>query len=302
MKRWTRRELGQIAAALSITPGIALTENEKMLTRPVPASGEAIPIIGLGTYDVFDIRGSQGELATRTEIVSLLAEKGGSLIDSSPMYNRSEQVVGDIIRTTGMRDELFIATKVWTDGKSSGAAQMQRSAEHMQAGVIDLMQVHNLRDLDIHMGTIREWQQDGRIRYNGITHYTAGAHRRLAEAMQRYKPEFIQINYSLGEREAEEHLLPLAQDLGIAGLINRPYMAGGLFHKVRGQELPQWAREIAESWGQLFLKFIITHPAVTCAIPATSKPHHMLDNLGAGFGAMPDADMRQKIAAHWDSL
>ena len=242
-------------------------------------------------------------MTARTEIVKLLVDKGGSLIDSSPMYDRSEKVVGDIIAKAGLRNKLFLATKVWTDGKSSGAAQMHRSAELMQAaGTIDLMQVHNLRDLDVHMATIREWQQGGRIRYNGITHYTAGAHRRLAEAMQAHKPDFIQINYSVGEREAEDRVLPLAQELGIAVLINRPYMAGSLFRKVRGQDMPQWTREIAESWGQLFLKFIIAHPAVTCAIPATSKPQHMLDNLGAGFGPMPDSVTRRKIVELLESL
>jgi diketogulonate reductase-like aldo/keto reductase len=218
------------------------------------------------------------------------------------MYNRSEKIVGDIIKQSGNRDELFLATKIWTNGKSRGESQMRRSAELLNAGVIDLMQVHNLRDTDVHMATIRDWQEEGRIRYNGITHYTASAHKSLERAMQKHNPQFVQINYSLGEREAERRVLPMAQDLGIAVLINRPYMAGRLFSAVRGRELPDWASEFAESWGQFFLKFIVSHPAVTCAIPATSKPHHMADNLGAGFGAMPDAAVRQRMAAFWDSI
>lgn len=273
-----------------------------MQMRSIPGSDESIPVIGLGTYDVFDVAGSAEEMAPRREIVDMLVAKGGSLIDSSPMYDRAEKIVGDIVTASDNRDKLFLATKVWTNGRSAGEAQMQRSAELMNAGSVDLMQVHNLRDIDVHMPTIRQWQEDGRIRYSGITHYTAGAHRSLARAMEDYKPQFIQINYSLGERQAEQRVLPLAENLGIAVLINRPFMAGDLFRAVRGQQLPQWATEFADSWGQFFLKFIVSHPSVTCVIPATSKPQHMLDNLRAGFGAMPDQATRQKMAAYWDSL
>jgi len=277
------------AIALGLSPNLSFSESERMLTRPIPGTDESIPVVGLGTYDVFDVAGSSEEIETRMEIVGMLLERGGSLIDSSPMYNRSEKIIGDIINGSGNRGDLFLATKVWINGKSAGESQMQRSRDLMNAGVIDLMQVHNLRDVDVHMPTIREWQEKGRIRYNGITHYTASAHRSMEKAMQDHKPQFIQINYSLGERDAEEHVLPLAQDLGIAVLINRPFMAGRLFRAVRNQELPGWAVEFAGSWGQFFLKFITSHPAVTCVIPATSKPRHMVDNLGAGFGVMPDA-------------
>jgi len=290
------------AIALGLSPNLSFSESERMLTRPIPGTDESIPVVGLGTYDVFDVAGSSEEIETRMEIVGMLLERGGSLIDSSPMYNRSEKIIGDIINGSGSRGDLFLATKVWINGKSAGESQMQRSRDLMNAGVIDLMQVHNLRDVDVHMPTIREWQEKGRIRYNGITHYTASAHRSMEKAMQDHKPQFIQINYSLGERDAEEHVLPLAQDLGIAVLINRPFMAGRLFRAVRNQELPGWAVEFAGSWGQFFLKFITSHPAVTCVIPATSKPRHMVDNLGAGFGVMPDAATRQKMAMLWKSL
>jgi diketogulonate reductase-like aldo/keto reductase len=218
------------------------------------------------------------------------------------MYKRSEKIIGDVIGTGVDREPLFLATKVWTDGKKAGALQMQRSADLMQAGVIDLMQVHNLRDTAIHMETIREWQDAGRIRYSGLTHYAAAAHADLGREMLEFKPDFIQINYSLGEREAEDRLLPMAQDQGVAVLINRPFQAGQLFAAVSGRPVPEWAMDFATSWGQFFLKFIISHPAVTCVIPATSKIKHMADNLGAGTGMLPDTGMRKRMADFFASL
>lgn len=290
-----RRDVLAAAAALGLTPLNALTEERKMLTRPIPATGEELPVVGLGTWEVFDVESTPQEIATRKEIVDLLLGEGGSVIDTSPMYNRSEKVIGDIIEAGSARDRLFIATKVWTNGRDAGIAQMNRSAELMNADVIDLMQVHNLRDTDVHMKSIRDWQESGRIRYSGLTHYTARALGALESAMRKHKPQFIQINYSLGERDADKRLLPLAQDLGIAVLINRPYQSGRLFSAVSGRSVPTWAASFASSWGQFFLKFIISHPAVTCAIPATSKPHHMADNLEAGFGALPDAATRRRM-------
>lgn len=273
-----------------------------MLTRPIPDSGEMLPVIGLGTYIVFDVASDDESIASRRALVDLMTEKGASLLDSSPMYDRAEAVVGDIIAAASNRDKLFLATKVWTSGKSSGERQMKRSIDLMGADVMDLMQVHNLRDTDIHLATIRDWQAKGRIRYSGVTHYHAGALKDLEAAMKKHKPQFIQINYSVAEREADERVLPLAKELGIAVLINRPFVSGRVFRAVGDHALPQWTREFADSWGQLFLKYIISHPAVTCVIPATSKRHHMLDNLGAGFGALPDASTRQRIAEFFDSL
>ena len=292
---WNRREALLAGAGLGLAPLIGFAAEETMMTRPVPASGETLPVIGLGTYSVFDVDSTPEEIALRRQIVESLTDAGGSVIDTSPMYNRSERVVGDVIDAGVARDSLFIATKVWTDGREAGAKQMQRSADLMNSEVIDLMQVHNLRDTAVHLATIREWQSDGRIRYDGITHYTAGAHAALEAAMREHKPQFIQINYSLGEREADQRLLPLAQDMGIAVLINRPYQAGRLFRAIAGRELPAWAAGFAASWGQFFLKFIISHPAVTCVIPATSKLRHMTDNLGAGFGQLPDAKTRRRM-------
>ncbi len=298
---FNRREFVAAATALGALPGIAIG-SESMLRKPIPGSNEQLPVVGLGTYNVFDVASTPAEIATRKNIVTRLVEAGGSLLDTSPMYNRSERVIGDVISAGVDRADLFLATKVWIDGQAAGIEQMQRSADLMNTTVIDLMQVHNLRDTAIHMQTIREWQEDGRIRYNGLTHYTAGAHSALMREMEAFRPDFIQINYSLGEREAEKRVLPMAQEMGIAVLINRPFQAGRLFRAVRDKPVPDFASDYADSWGQYFLKFIISHPAVTCVIPATSKPHHMVDNLGAGFGKMPDPAMRKRMAEYFLSL
>ena len=292
---WNRRQVLSAAGALSVVPIFARAEERRMISRNIPSSDEELPVIGLGTYDVFDVASTQEAIAVRRSIVDQLTGEGGSVIDTSPMYNRSENMIGDIISAGSPRDALFLATKVWASGHESGISQMRRSAELMNADVIDLMQVHNLRDTDIHMQTIREWQESGRIRYSGLTHYTASALDRLESAMKKHNPDFIQINYSLGELEASRRLLPMARDMGIAVLINRPYQGGRLFRTVSGQSLPTWAKSFASSWGQFFLKFIVSHPAVTCVIPATSKPHHMADNLEAGFGALPDTATRQRM-------
>lgn len=292
---WTRRDAIAAAGALALTPAISIGEERLMHSRPIPGSGEALPVIGLGTYNVFDVPSTDAEIATRKEIVDQLLGEGGSVIDTSPMYNRSERIIGDVFDAGSPRDACFIATKVWIDGKDAGIQQMNRSAQLMRTDVIDLMQVHNLRDTAIHMETIREWQDQGRIRYSGLTHYRAGALDALERELKQFEPDFIQINYSLGEREADRRLLPMAADLGVAVIANRPYQSGALFGAVRGRELPDWASEFAASWGQFFLKFIVSHPAITCAIPATSKPHHMQDNLEAGFGPLPDAATRDRM-------
>lgn len=292
---WTRRDVVRLALAAGLVPTLSLAEDETMITRNIPVSGEPLPVIGLGTWQVFDVAGSAGEIALRREIVDLLTAKGGRVIDTSPMYNRSERVIGEIISASNNRDELFLATKVWTDGKAAGEAQMRRSAELMRTDVIDLMQVHNRRDTDVHLETIREWQAEGRIRYNGVTDYRASSLPAMEALMKSRKPDFIQINYSLGEREADDRVLPLADELGIAVLINRPYMSGRLFRATGDRDLPDWAQRFADSWGQFFLKFIVSHPAVTCVIPATSDPEHMADNLGAGFGELPDSATRRKM-------
>jgi diketogulonate reductase-like aldo/keto reductase len=298
----TRREVIKLTAALGLTPTLSMADNVEMLTRPIPRSGERLPVIGLGTYIVFDVAKDADSIATRRAMVDLMAEKGASVIDSSPMYGRAEEVVGTVLETTGNRVRLFLASKVWTDGKAAGQRQMQRSIELMNAGVMDLMQVHNLRDTAEHLATIRDWQAEGRIRYSGVTHYRAGALGNLETAMKQHKPDFIQINYSMLEPEADQRVLPLAGDLGIAVLVNRPFVEGRLFRAVGDRPLPDWALKFAESWGQFFLKFIIGHPAVTAVIPATSKIHHLADNLGAGFGPLPDENTRRRMAGYFASL
>jgi len=301
-KLWTRRDAIAAAAALGLAPAAGTAAERRMMQRAIPASDQALPVIGLGTYNVFDVGSTPAEITACREIVELLLGAGGCLVDTSPMYNRAERVIGDVIAAGTARERMFLATKVWTDGRASGAEQMARSAELMHTELIDLMQVHNLRDTRVHMATIRELQAQGRIRYSGLTHYRAGALDELEGAMKAHEPQFVQINYSLGEREADRRLLPLAQDMGIAVLVNRPYQAGRLFGAVRGTELPEWAMEFASSWGQFFLKFIVSHPAVTCVIPATSNPWHMRDNLEAGFGPLPDGATRLRMIDYMRNL
>lgn len=299
---WSRRDFVKLAAAAGLLPELSLAEGKSMMTRKIPASGEELPVIGLGTWQVFDVESTPEEVSLRKRIVDLLIDHGGSLLDTSPMYNRSERVIGDVLEAGSSRDQLFLATKVWTDGKASGERQMQRSAELMNSRVIDLMQVHNRRDLDTHLGTIREWQQQELIRYNGVTDYRESAHDDMEDVIERYKPEFIQINYSLGEHGADDRLLPVALDSGVAVLVNRPYMSGRLFRAVGKRDVPEWARSFAASWGQFFLKFIVSHPAVTAVIPATSNIRHMADNLAAGFGEMPDSATRARMISFIESL
>ncbi len=273
-----------------------------MQTRPVPGTGEALPVIGLGTSRVFDVGSTPEAIESRREVVAALVNAGGSVIDTSPMYNRSERVIGEVLDASGLRESCFLATKVWTDGSDAGERQMRRSAALMNTDRIDLMQVHNRRDMDSHWPTILALKESGFIRYNGVTDYRESAHRAMQAIMRRYRPEFVQINYSLGERGAEDELLPLAADLGIAVIVNRPFMAGRLFRAVGDRPLPGWAKDYVTSWGQFFLKFIVSHPAVTCVIPATSKLKHMVDNAAAGFGPMPNAKTRRRMADFIDTL
>jgi diketogulonate reductase-like aldo/keto reductase len=299
---WNRRDVLRSMAALGLAPLGAHAQQTAMTRRRIPASDtETLPIIGLGTYEVFDVDRSPENIRHCRAIVDALVDAGGSLIDSSPMYNRAEAVIGDVIDSGVRRGPLFLATKVWTDGKDAGIEQMQRSAALMHTDVIDLMQVHNLRDTEKHMASIRAFQEDGFIRYSGLTHYRADALSSLEAEMKFFRPDFIQINYSLGEREADDRILPLAADLGVAVIANRPFQSGSLFHAVRGRELPGWASDFADSWGQFFLKFIVSHPAITCVIPATRKLEHMQDNVQAGFGALPDARTRQRMVQFIDS-
>jgi diketogulonate reductase-like aldo/keto reductase len=285
-----------MAAAAAMPPGNA-GAGATILQRPVPSSGETIPAIGLGTWRTFDVGASAAARAPLREVLHRFVALGGRVIDSSRMYGTAEAVVGDLGAELGILDTLFLATKVWTQGREAGIAQMEQSLRLLRARRLDLMQIHNLLDWRIHLRTLQEWKQAGRVRYIGVTHYTAIAHDELERALRSEPLDFVQVNYSLDERDAEGRLLPLARDRGIAVLVNRPFSEGGLFRRVRGQPLPPWAAEIGcESWAQLFLKWILAHPAVTCAIPATSRPQHLVDNMRAGVGALPDAAMRERMA------
>jgi diketogulonate reductase-like aldo/keto reductase len=269
-----------------------------MMTKAIPSTGEALPVIGLGTWQTFDVGGSREAQAQLEQVMKAFVALGGKLVDSSPMYGTSETVVGDIASRLGLRPALFVATKVWTSGKSDGIAHMRDSMRKLRADPIDLMQVHNLLDVETHLDTLQEWKKEGRVRYIGVTHYTASAHDAVARVIEKWPVDFLQINYSVGERSAERRLLPLALERGIAVIANRPFAGGELFRRLRSTPLPEWASEIdCSSWAQLLLKFVVSHPGMTCAIPATSKESHLRDNMRAGYGRMPDEKMRARIAA-----
>ena len=275
-----------------------------MITRSIPSSGEAMPVIGLGTSQVFDVGGDAASRQPLAKVLRLMLEAGGKIVDTSPMYGRAEAVTGDLVTEAGVRPRVFLATKVWTSGREAGIAQMRRSAELLKSPVIDLIQIHNLLDWRIHLATLRAMKAEGKIRYIGITHYTTGALSELARILESEPGiDFVQCAYSLGTREAETALLPVAASRGVAVILNRPFEDGDLFRRVRGRAVPEWAAEFdCTSWAQLFLKYIFAEPAVTCAIPATANPAHMEDDLKAGFGRLPDAKQRQQIRQLWDAL
>src|SRR6266487_1636282 len=306
-RRKAARIIGGTAAGLCLpvhaSRAQAKTESSAMLTRAIPSSGEKLPGIGLGTWQAFDVDLTADNRRQLGDVLSLFVKLGGRVIDTSPMYGRAENVIGELTAALGIRDKVFLATKVWTRGKETGIKSMERSMALLRAKRIDLMQVHNLVDVQTQLATLREWKAQGRIRYLGITHYEAGAFADVEKIMRSEKLDFVQINYSLMEREAEERLLPLAQERGIAVIVNRPFGGGDLFSRVRSKPLPEWAAEFeCRSWAQFFLKWIVGHPAVTCAIPATDKPRHLEDNMRGGIGRLPDAKMRERMVEIASSL
>ncbi len=270
----------------------------KMQKRAIPSTGEALPVVGVGTWRTFDVGAGTKERAPLADVLKTLFEAGGSVIDSSPMYGASEGVVGDLLVGMKAHDKAFLATKVWTQGRDAGIRQMQDSMRLLKDERLDLMQIHNLVDWRAHLATLRAWKNEGRIRYLGITHYTPGAHDQLEAVMRAEKLDFVQLNYAIDDRAAEKRLLPLAADRGIAVLVNQPFGGGGLIRSLRDKPLPDWAKEIdCTSWAQVLLKFCLGHPAVTCVIPGTSRPEHMADNARAGMGKLPDAALRARMAA-----
>ena len=303
MKR--RTALKQLAGlgAIGLRFSHPLNFNDTIKTRIIPASGEELPMVGLGTWRTFDVGSSEAERAPLVNVLKTLTGQGGSVVDSSPMYGRSEGVVGDLASQLGIVSKLFMATKVWTSGKQAGIEQMETSMRRMKKSRMDLMQIHNLVDWQTHMQTLRDWREQGKIKYIGITHYMESAYDNMERIMKNYPIDFIQLNYSIISRTAEKSILPLAKDIGIAVLINRPYEGGSLFGKIKGKTLPEWVSDFdCQSWGQFFLKFILSNHAVTCVIPGTSKPHHMADNLGAGMGILPNQVMREKMAGYVENL
>jgi diketogulonate reductase-like aldo/keto reductase len=286
-----------LAAPLTTTFGQGPAGAERMHTRPIPSTKEALPVIGLGTWQGFDQAPGSAGHAELPAVVDALLAAGGRVIDSSPMYGRAEAVAGEILAAEGRRARAFVATKVWTEGRAEGERQMQQSMRLLGADPIDLMQIHNLVDWRTQLATLRRWQAQGRVRHLGITHYTASAYPQVEAVLRAERLDTLQINYAFDDRAAEERLLPLAAERGVAVIVNMPFGGGGLLRGLLNHPLPPWAAEIGcTSWAQVLLKFVLSHPAVTCAIPGTRRPGHMADNARAGFGPVPErAFWRDKV-------
>ena len=282
--------LGASAALGTLLPSRTPAQAARMTTRPIPVTGEALPVIGCGTWIGFDHPPGSAEYQRLPGVLDALFAAGGSVVDSSPMYGRAEENTGQLLAAAKQRSRAFLATKVWTSGRAAGIAQMEQSFARLATDRIDLMQVHNLVDWRTHLATLRGWKEQKRVRYVGITHYTASAYAEVEAVLRAEKLDFLQINYSFDDRAAGQRLLPLAAERGVAVIVNMPFGGGGLLRRLRNQPLPGWAGEIGcTSWAQVLLKFVLSHPAVTCTIPGTGRAEHMADNAAAGSGPFPDA-------------
>jgi len=294
---------GSAAVLLSNYRFAAAVQANDLITRPIPATGELVPVMGMGSSRTFDTGLDDATLAKLSAVMQAFFQGGGTLVDSSPMYGAAETVLGAVLSGLTPKPDLFAATKVWTRGQEAGIEQMRESSAKMQVPVFDLMQIHNLVDWETHLQTLLRWKEEGKVRYIGITTSHQRNHPELEQIMRQQPIDFVQFSYNIENRIAENKLLPIAADRGIATLINRPYQRGALFKRAAGKTLPPLAQELGcASWGQFFLKFIIGHPAVTCLIPATAKLHHMQDNMGANFGPVPDALQRQEMLKIYQSL
>ena len=294
-----------LAGSAFIAHGRAVAANDERqaITKTIPSNGESIPVIGMGTSRTFDVGGTPSELARLLPVLEAFFAGGGTFVDSSPMYGSAEQVLGKLLDQTSRSKPLFAATKVWTDGRESGIRQMEQSRTLWGVERFDLMQIHNLRDWRVHYETLRAMKAEGRIRHIGITTSHGRYHDELLSILKSHPFDFVQFSYNIANREVESRLLPLAAEQGVAVIINRPFARGSLFRKTRERPLPEWAAEFdCNSWGQFFLKYVVSHPAVTCAIPATSKVHHMVDNMGAGFGRLPDSSARKEMERYFEAL
>ncbi|MCF0041732.1 aldo/keto reductase [Dyadobacter fanqingshengii] len=299
------KSMGVSGCAMLLNPLLshAKTNQKMMLQRAIPASGEKIPVIGLGSWQQFDVGQTAAERTPLKEVLKKMEELGGKLIDASPMYGRSEEVIGELTTELKNNDRFFFATKVWTTGKQEGIDQMNDSFKKMGRKKMDLMQVHNLQDWQTHLKTLKDWKAQGKVKYIGVTHYTDSAHSRLEQIVKSKEIDFVQFNYSIRSRNADKSLLNAAKDSGVAVIINEPFEQGALFRAVKGKELPAFAADYGiSSWAQYFLKYIISHEAVTCAIPGTSDVKHLVDNLGAGLGKLPDAAGRKKMVEWIDKI
>ncbi|MFJ2710195.1 aldo/keto reductase [Pseudomonas sp. NPDC087346] len=284
------------ALAVATSPGIS--GGQTMQTRAIPSSAEALPLVGLGTYRGFDVAPGEPAYKQLSDVLDELFKKGGKVVDSSPMYGRAEESVGELLSIHQPRSPAFLATKVWTRGREEGIAQMEQSFRLLRTDCIDLMQIHNLLDWQTHLPTLREWKAQGRIRYIGITHYTPSAYDEVEAVLKAEQLDFLQINYALDDRGVEKRILPLCRERGVAVICNRPFGGGGLLARLKGKPLPGWVSDVqVNSWPQLALKFLLAHSAVTCVIPGTGNPRYMADNAGAGFGPiLTDAQRQQLIA------
>jgi diketogulonate reductase-like aldo/keto reductase len=290
--------LGLAGAAVAHGTLAQSSPESRMQRRKIPASGEMLPVVGCGTWRTFDVGAAPEQRAPLAEVLRHLFEAGGSVIDSSPMYGAAEGMVGDLLAAAGTRDKAFIATKVWTSGRENGIEQMRQSMRLLRTDRLDLMQIHNLVDWRTHLPTLKAWKAEGRLRYFGVTHYTDSAHAELETVLRAEKWDFVQLNYALDDRAVERRLLPLAAERGVAVIVNQPFGGGGLIRRLSSRKLPDWAGEIGcTSWAQILLKFVLAHPAVTCVIPGTGRPEHMKDNVQAGFGIYPDANMVKRMVA-----
>ncbi len=304
-KHINRREFmglaGLLAAGLVLPNGTFA--GPVQIRKAIPKTGEMLPAIGMGTSRTFDAIGNEKLLTTLQEVTQTFFDMGAGMIDSSPMYGSAQQVIGKLLPGIAKKANLFAATKVWVEGKEQGVKQMEISRQQWGIKSFDLMQIHNLIDWETHLETLKEMKNDGKIRYIGITTSHGRGHEELVEILTKQDFDFVQLSYNIGTRDVESPLLSIAKEKGIAVIVNRPYQRGGLFRQVKGKSLPPWAEEIdCTSWGQFFLKFVVSHPAVTCTIPATSKVKHMLDNMGAGKGELPTKNQRIKMVRYFESL
>lgn len=304
---YTRRDvLGLVTAGViagHLPEAARSADNARMVTRRIPGTDESVPVIGMGSSNTFDVGSGAAEREPLRDVLRLFTQAGGTVIDTSPMYGRSEEVLGELFAELELRPRIWLATKVWTRGRDAGVKQIADSMRKLRTDRLELLQIHNLLDWREHLPSLRDMKERGTLRYTGITHYRADAHAEVERILRAERFDWVQINYSLAEREAEHSLFPYCQERGIAVLANRPFADGALFDRTRGKDLPPWAAEYGcASWAQFFLRYAASHPAVTCVIPATAKPRHMQDNAAAGATPLPDARQRARMAEYFATL